>query len=55
MPSKNTITDEVPLTIFVPKELKKQLGAIAAIEETSLKAITNEALNAWLKGRMSAS
>lgn len=51
MPSHNTITDEVALTIFVPRNLKKQLGAIASIEETSLKQIVNEALALWLKSR----
>ncbi len=52
MPSKNTVTGEVPLSIFVPRELKKQLGALAAIEESSLKAIVNQALQDWLKRRM---
>lgn len=47
MPSPNIVTDEVALTIYIPRSLKKQLGVIAATQETTLKEITIEALIAW--------
>jgi Arc/MetJ-type ribon-helix-helix transcriptional regulator len=49
--SKSTDPDYVRTTVYLPKQLHKQLKAAAADEEREMSDIVKELVEQWLKSR----